>query len=70
MGLQMRQLLTTFCVTSSLTPVALGGSDPTGGFCLRAVSFGRPHGNRETICDTVAVSRNVEDASYKESGDA
>jgi hypothetical protein len=25
---------------------ALGGSDPTGGFCLRILSVGRPLGNR------------------------
>jgi hypothetical protein len=30
MGHRMRQLLATFCVTLSLTVVALGGSDLTG----------------------------------------
>jgi hypothetical protein len=45
MTLRMRQLLATLYVTSSLVLVALGGSNATGGFCLRTLSFGRPHGN-------------------------
>jgi hypothetical protein len=48
MGLWMRQLLATLCVTSSLALVALGGYDLSEGFCLRTLSFGRPHGNRGT----------------------
>jgi hypothetical protein len=32
MGLWMRQLLATLCVTSSLALVALGSYDMTGGF--------------------------------------
>jgi hypothetical protein len=48
MGLQMHQLLASLCVTSSLILVALGDSDPTSGFRLGTVSFGRPHGNRGT----------------------
>jgi hypothetical protein len=42
MGLQMRQLLATLYLTSSRALVALGGSDPTSGFCLRTLSFDRP----------------------------
>jgi hypothetical protein len=45
MGLQMRQLLSTLCVASSLALFALGGSDPTGEFRLQTLSFGKPHGN-------------------------
>jgi hypothetical protein len=45
MVLQVRQLLATLCVASSLILVALGGSDPIGSFCLQTLSFGRPHGN-------------------------
>jgi hypothetical protein len=30
------------CVASSIALVALGGSDPVGGFCLRTLSNGRP----------------------------
>jgi hypothetical protein len=48
MGLQMHQLLATICVASFLALVALGNTDPTGGFHLRTLSFGRPHGNRGT----------------------
>jgi hypothetical protein len=48
MGLQMHQLLATICVASSLALVALGNTDPTGGFHLRTLSFGRPHDNRGT----------------------
>jgi hypothetical protein len=42
----MRQLLDTLCIASSLALVALGGSDPTGGFYLRTQTIGRPLGNR------------------------
>jgi hypothetical protein len=35
-------------VTSSLALVALGGSDLTGGFRLRTLSFDKPHNNHET----------------------
>jgi hypothetical protein len=37
----MRQMLATLCVALSLTLVALGGPDPTGGFHLGTLSFGR-----------------------------
>jgi hypothetical protein len=42
MGLQMRQLLATLCVASSLT---LGSFDPTSRFHLLTLSFGKPIGN-------------------------
>jgi hypothetical protein len=42
---RVRQLLATLCVASSLALVALGGSNTIGGFCLRILSFGRPHNN-------------------------
>jgi hypothetical protein len=42
---QLRQLLVILGVASSLTLVALGGSDPVSEFWLRIPSFGRPHGN-------------------------
>jgi hypothetical protein len=42
MGLWMCQLVATPCVASSLALVALGGSDLSGGFCLRTLSIGRP----------------------------
>jgi hypothetical protein len=48
MGLRMHQVLATLCVALSLALVTLGGSDLIGGFHLRALSFDRPHGNRET----------------------
>jgi hypothetical protein len=48
MGLLMRQLLATPCVTLSLALVARGSSDPTGGFHLQTVTSGRPHVNRGT----------------------
>jgi hypothetical protein len=44
----MRQLLAIFCVASSIILVALGGSDPTSGFHLRTLIFGRPHDNYGT----------------------
>jgi hypothetical protein len=44
----VHQLLATLCVTSSLSLVALGSSDPIDGFCLLTLSFGRPHGNHGT----------------------
>jgi hypothetical protein len=41
MGLWLCQLGVTLCVASSLALVALGGSDPSGGFRLRTLSIGR-----------------------------
>jgi hypothetical protein len=40
MQCRVRQLLATLCVASSLTLVALGGSDLIGQFHLRTLSFG------------------------------
>jgi hypothetical protein len=45
MGPKKCLLLATPCFTLSLALVALGGSDPTGKFCLGTLSIGRPHGN-------------------------
>jgi hypothetical protein len=42
----MCQMLATLCVVLSLALVALGGTDPTGGFHLGTLSFGKPLGNR------------------------
>jgi hypothetical protein len=42
MGLGMSQLLATPFVASFLALVALGGSDPSGGFRLRTLSIGGP----------------------------
>jgi hypothetical protein len=61
----MRQLLGTLCVTSSL---ALGGADPTGGFCLRTLSCCRPTAIVGPILDTVIVSHCVAGASCVELG--
>jgi hypothetical protein len=66
----MYQLLATLCVTSSLALVALGGSDPAGGFHLQTLSFGIPHAIVRPVLDTVTIPCNVEGALYKESGDA
>jgi hypothetical protein len=69
MGHWMRQLLATLCVASSLALVALGGSNLTGWFHLRTLSFGRPHGNHGPVLDMVAISHDIEGASYEESDD-
>jgi hypothetical protein len=66
----MCQLWVTLCVSSSLALVALGGSDPTGGFHLQTLSFGRPHGNHGTHFGYVCCIPDVEGTSYKESDDA
>jgi hypothetical protein len=60
MGLWMRQLLATRCVASSLVLAALGSSDPTGRFCLRTLSIGRPMVIVRPILDTVTISLGVE----------
>jgi hypothetical protein len=41
MGLRMRHLLATLCVASLITLVVVGGSNPTGGFCLRTLADNR-----------------------------
>jgi hypothetical protein len=68
MGPRMHQLLITLCVTSSLSLFALGGSDLTGGICLRTLSCCRPTVIMGPVLDTVAISRDVEGASFKEFG--
>jgi hypothetical protein len=42
MGHQMRQLLVTLCVASSLALVVLGGSDPSSGFHLQTLNLSMP----------------------------
>jgi hypothetical protein len=59
MGPQMRQLLATLCVTLYLTLVALGSIDPSSGFHLRTLSFGKPHDNRGPVGDTTSISCDV-----------
>jgi hypothetical protein len=59
-GLWMCQLLAIPCVASSLVLVALGDSDPIGGFCLRILSIGRPTAIMWPVLDTVTVSLSVE----------
>jgi hypothetical protein len=59
-GPRVCQLLATLYVALSLALFALGGADPTGGFCLRTVSFSRPMTITGSILDTVAVSHAVE----------
>jgi hypothetical protein len=41
-GPRVCQLLATLCVSLFLALFALGGANPTDGFCLRTLSFGRP----------------------------
>jgi hypothetical protein len=55
----VHQLLVTLCVTSSLSLVALGSSDPIDGFCLLTLSFGRPTAIMGLGSDTVAVSHDA-----------
>jgi hypothetical protein len=63
MAPQMRQMLATLCVALSLALFALGGSDPTGGFCLRTLSVAGPSIIVGPILDMVVISRDVEGAS-------
>jgi hypothetical protein len=64
----MRQVRATLCVTSSLVLFSLGGSDPTGGFHLGIISVAGPSAILGPILDTVAVSCNVEGASFDKLG--
>jgi hypothetical protein len=59
-------LLATLCVALSLTLFALGGADPTGGFCLRNLSFSRHTIIVGATLDTVAVSHAVDGAVCEE----
>jgi hypothetical protein len=68
MGPQLRQLLATLCVASSLALFTWGGADPTGGFCIRTLSYSRPMANMGPILDMVAVSHDLAGASCEELG--
>jgi hypothetical protein len=54
------QLLATHCVVLSFALFALGGADPTGGFCLQILSFSKLIGIVGPIFDMVVISHNVE----------
>jgi hypothetical protein len=64
----MRQVWATLCVTSSLVLFSLGGSDSTGGFHLGTISVAGPSAILGPILDMVAVSCNVEGASFDKLG--
>jgi hypothetical protein len=64
----MCQMLATLCVASSLTLVALGGSNLIGKFRLGTLSIAGPSAIMGSIFDTVVISHNVEGVSYEESG--
>jgi hypothetical protein len=64
----MHQMLATLCVESSFALVALGGSDPTGGFRLGTLSVAGPSTIVEPVLDLVAISCDVEGASCEELG--
>jgi hypothetical protein len=68
MGPQMCQLLATLYVTSLLTLVTLGASDPTGGFCLGTLSLADALVIIGPILDTVVVSHDVAGTSCEELG--
>jgi hypothetical protein len=68
MGLQMRQLLANLCVTLSLALFTRGGVDPTGGVCLRTMSYCKPTAIVGPILDMLTVSHGVEGASCEELG--
>jgi hypothetical protein len=55
-ALEKCQLLTTLCVTLSRTLFALGGTDPTGGFYLKTLSFAGPSAIMGPVWDTIDVS--------------
>jgi hypothetical protein len=64
----MRQMLATLCVALSLTLVALGGSDPTGEFCLGTMSVADPSAIMGPVLDTIVVSCGVEGTLCEELG--
>jgi hypothetical protein len=68
MGSRVHQLLATLCVILSLTLFALDGTDPTGRFCLRTMSYSRATTIVEPILDTVVVSCAVVGTSCEELG--
>jgi hypothetical protein len=59
-GPQVCQLLATLCVALSLALFALGGADPTGGFCLRNLSFSKPMAIMGPVLDTVVIFHDIE----------
>jgi hypothetical protein len=50
------QVLATLCVALSLSLFALGGSNPTGRFYLRTMSFTGPSAIMGLVWDSVAIS--------------
>jgi hypothetical protein len=64
----MCQMLATLYVTLSLSLIALGGSNPTGGFHLGTLSVVGPLIIMGPVLDMVVVSCNVEGASCDELG--
>jgi hypothetical protein len=68
MGPRMHQLLATLCVTLSFALFTRGGTDPTGGFCVRTLTCCRPTIFLGPILDMVAISRGVASASCEELG--
>jgi hypothetical protein len=60
--------LATLCVTFSLALFALGGTDPTGGFCLQSLIFSRPTTIMGLVLDMVAVSRTIDVMICEERG--
>jgi hypothetical protein len=52
----------------SPTLFAQGGTDPTGGYCIRTLSICRQTEIMGPILDTVAISRDVVGAPCKELG--
>jgi hypothetical protein len=68
MGPRMHQLVATLCVTLFLALFALGGFDPTDGFCLRTLSYCRPTIIMWLNLDMVTISHEVEGALCEELG--
>jgi hypothetical protein len=64
----MCQMLATLFVTSSLTMVALGGSDPISEFRLETLSVAGPSAIVGHVLYTVVVSHDVEGVSCQELG--
>jgi hypothetical protein len=59
MGPRARQLLATLYVALSLALFAQVGTDPTGGFCLRTLSYSGPTTIMGPILHMVPVSRSA-----------
>jgi hypothetical protein len=52
-------MLATLCVALSLALFAMGGADPTGGFCLRTLSFAGPSAIMGPVWDMIVISYAV-----------